>query len=108
MATSLTVDITADDGTLRFAVTGEIDLSNIAAFRQALADAGAEAARRAMPLVVDMAGVAYLDSAAINALYASADHIATLIAPPLLMTTLRVSGLAEIVAVHAAASDANP
>lgn len=102
MATSLTVDIAAGDEALRFTAAGEIDLSNIADFRQALTEAGAEASRRAAPLVVDLAGVAYLDSAAINALYASADHIATLIAPPLLMTTLRVSGLAEVVAVETA------
>lgn len=102
MATSLTVDIAADDDCLRFTATGEIDLSNITAFKQALTDAVTEATRRPLRLVVDLAGVTYLDSAAINALYASADRVATIIAPSLLKTTLRVSGLAEVVAVEVA------
>lgn len=52
-------------------------------------------------MTVDLAGVQYLDSAAINALYGAADDIAVLVAPPLLMTTLRVSGLAEVIDVTA-------
>ena len=47
----------------------------------------------------------YLDSAAINVLYAAADDIAAIVAPPLLMTTLRVSGLAEIVTVDMASAE---
>ncbi|KRE33660.1 hypothetical protein ASG82_21505 [Mycobacterium sp. Soil538] len=102
MATSLTVDIAADNECLRFTTAGEIDLSNIAAFKQALTDAVAEATRRSVRLLVDLAGVTYLDSAAINALYASADRVTTIIAPSLLKTTLRVSGLAEVVHVEVA------
>jgi hypothetical protein len=43
--------------------------------------------------------VEYLDSAAINALYARSDHI-RLIAHPTLMSVLRISGLAELVTIE--------
>ncbi len=102
MPTQLSFDVVADEGRLCLIAVGEIDLSNIGAFRQALADATAEATRSGAPLIVDLARVGYLDSAGINALYAAADDITAIVAPPLLMTTLRVSGLAEIIAVHTA------
>ncbi|MEH3140468.1 MAG: STAS domain-containing protein [Mycobacterium kyogaense] len=102
MPTQLSFDLTARDGRLRLVAAGEIDLSNIGAFRQALADAAAEATRSGAPLTVDLAAVQYLDSAAINALYGAADDITVLVAPSLLMTTLRVSGLAEVIDVTAA------
>ena len=105
MPTQLSFDVVAAAGGLRLVAAGEIDLSNIGAFRQALADVTAEATRSGAPLTVDLAGVGYLDSAAINVLYAAADDIAAIVAPPLLMTTLRVSGLAEIVTVDMASAE---
>ena len=105
MPTQLSFDVVAGAGDLRLVAAGEIDLSNIDAFRQALADVTVEATRSGAPLTVDLAGVGYLDSAAINVLYAAADGIAVIVAPPLLMTTLRVSGLAEIITVDVASAE---
>lgn len=102
MATSLTLDtVRSDDGNLTLVAAGEIDLSNIDAFDQALGAATAAAASSGETLVVDLSGVEYLDSAAINALFNRADHI-RVIAHRLLMTSLTVSGLAELVTVEPA------
>jgi anti-anti-sigma factor len=77
---------------------GEIDLSNIDAFKQALNTSAAAASTDAR-LTVDLAAVEYLDSAAINALYILADHI-HLIANPVLIRGLAISGLAELVTIE--------
>ena len=98
MSTALILGTTrGDDGKLVLTAAGEIDLSNIDVFNQALATATEEAdpAR----LTVDLTAVEYLDSAAINALYNLADHI-HLIANPVLMRSLTVSGLAELVTIE--------
>ncbi len=101
MPTSLTLDTArCADGKLVLTAAGEIDLSNIDAFKESLASASAEAADSGAPLTVDLSAVEYLDSAAINALFACADHI-RLIAHPLLMTILTISGLTELVPVEA-------
>lgn len=102
MPTQLSFDVADSEGGLRLIAAGEIDLSNIGAFRQALSDAAAEATRAGASLTVDLTAVGYLDSAAINALYGAADAISALLAPPLLTTTLRVSGLAEVIDVDTA------
>ncbi len=100
MPTSLTVGTArGDDGNLVLIAAGEIDLSNIDAFNQALTAATAEAASSGETLTVDLSAVEYVDSAAINALFARADRI-QLIAHPLLMPILRISGLSELVAVE--------
>src|ERR1700754_1995699 len=100
MSTSLTVGTTrADDGQLVLTAAGEIDLSNIDVFNQALSAATTEAARIGERLTVDLTEVEYLDSAAINALYNFADHI-HLIANPVLMRSLTVSGLAELITIE--------
>ncbi len=102
MAALLTLDtVRSDDGKLVLIAVGEIDLSNIDAFDQALSTATAEAAGSDETLTVDLSGVEYLDSAAINALFTRADHI-RVIAHRLLMTSLNVSGLSELVSVEAA------
>jgi anti-anti-sigma factor len=102
MAALLTLDTgRSDDGKLVLTAVGEIDLSNIDAFDQALSTATAEAAGGDETLTVDLSGVEYLDSAAINALFTRADHI-RVIAHRLLMTSLNVSGLSELVSVEAA------
>jgi anti-anti-sigma factor len=102
MPALLTLDtVRSDDGKLVLIAVGEIDLSNIDAFDQALSTATAEAAGSDETLTVDLSGVEYLDSAAINALFTRADHI-RVIAHRLLMTSLNVSGLSELVSVEAA------
>jgi anti-anti-sigma factor len=100
MPTSLTLDTARDDGgQLVLIAAGEIDLSNIDAFDQALATATTEAADSGETLTVDLTAVEYLDSAAINALFMRADHI-HLIAHPVLMPVLNISGLSELVTVE--------
>lgn len=101
MATSLTLDTARNDGKVVLIAAGEIDLSNVDAFNQALTAATAEAGSNGKTLIVDLNAVEYLDSAAINALFARADHI-QLIAHPLLMPILTVSGLTELVTVEPA------
>lgn len=102
MPTSLTIETARNsDGTLVLTATGEIDLSNIDAFDQALVTASGEAARSSETLTVDLSRVEYLDSAAVNALFARADHI-RLIAHPLLMSIFDMSGLTKLVSVEPA------
>ncbi|SPM36889.1 Anti-anti-sigma regulatory factor (antagonist of anti-sigma factor) [Mycobacterium rhizamassiliense] len=104
MSTSLTLDtVRRTDGKLVLIAAGEIDLSNIEAFDQALSTATTEAVTNKQTLTVDLSGVEYLDSAAINALYTRADHI-DLIAHPILMPIFAISGLSELVAVERAPS----
>jgi anti-anti-sigma factor len=101
MTTLLTLDTTrGDDGTLVLTAAGEIDLSNIDGFNQALTTATTEAASGGARLTLDLTAVEYLDSSAINAMYNLAGHI-HLIANPLLMRSLTVSGLAELVTIEA-------
>ncbi|OBK24866.1 anti-anti-sigma factor [Mycobacterium asiaticum] len=107
MTTSLTLDTTrGDDGNLVLIATGEIDLSNIEVFDQALTTAHNAAASSGETLTVDLSAVEYLDSAAINALFISADHI-SLIAHPLLMPIFVMSGLDKLVAIESAALPAD-
>ncbi|HYZ66534.1 MAG TPA: STAS domain-containing protein [Mycobacterium sp.] len=99
MTTPLTLNTTrGDDGHIALIAVGEIDQSNIDEFSQALATATTEAAGSGETLTVDLSAVEYLDSAAINALYASTDHI-KLIANPLLTRILTVSGLSELTTI---------
>lgn len=100
MPTLLTLDTArGDDGKISLVAVGEIDLSNIEAFTQALTTASTEAGGAGGKLTVDLSAVEYLDSAAINALFARADDI-DLIANPVLMSILSVSGLSELVDVR--------
>jgi len=102
MPTSLTLDTArCSEGKLTLIAAGEIDLSNVEAFDQALGAATAEAARNGETLTVDLAAVEYLDSAAINALFTRADHI-RLVANPLLMPVFKISGLSELITVEPA------
>jgi anti-anti-sigma factor len=102
MATSLTLHTERrDDGELVLIAVGEIDLSNIDAFNQALTAATAVAAGSEGRFTVELSDVEYLDSAAINALYAHAEHI-HLIARPHLMSLLAISGLTELLTVESA------
>jgi anti-anti-sigma factor len=100
MATPLDLNTTdRGDGIRVLTATGEIDLSNIDAFTGALAAAGTDG----MKLIVDLSGVLYLDSGAINALFANAGHI-RLIANPVLMPVLKISGLTDVAPVEAAST----
>jgi anti-anti-sigma factor len=81
------------DGTLVLAAAGEIDLSNIDTFNQALVDATTTG-----QVTVDLREVDYLDSGAINALFVHADHI-RVVTNPTLMPLLTFSGLTELVTV---------
>jgi anti-anti-sigma factor len=102
MPTSLTIDTARrDDGKLVLVAAGEIDLSNIDAFDHALTAATTQAATSGGTFTVDLSAVEYLDSAAINALFTRAEHI-RLIARPLLMPILNISGLSELVTVEPA------
>jgi anti-anti-sigma factor len=99
MATSLSLDTTRNNGGVVLVAAGEVDLSNIDAFNKALTAASTEAAGGGKTLTVDLSAVEYLDSAAINALFTRADDI-RLIAHPLLMPVLTISGLTELVTVE--------
>ncbi|MDT5095209.1 MAG: hypothetical protein QOH60_4572 [Mycobacterium sp.] len=99
MATPLRLDThRRDDGALVLTAVGELDLSNIEAFTQALAAALAELTPGHY-VVVDLSKVEYLDSGAINVLY---DHVEgiSLIANPILMPVLKVSGLTDVLDVE--------
>lgn len=102
MPTSLTLDTARrDDGRLVLTAAGEIDLSNIDTFTQALGTAVTESAASGGKLTVDLSTVKYLDSAAINALFSHAEQI-HLIVHPLLIRVLTVCGLTELTDVEAA------
>jgi anti-sigma B factor antagonist len=73
---------------------GEIDMSNAGRFRDALGLAAPEGGR----FVVDLTGVEYLDSAGVNAPFEHVSRI-RLIAAPLLMPVLAISGLSGITSV---------
>jgi len=101
MPTALTLDTARSaDGSLVLTATGEIDLSNVEPFNQALiaAVAGADSDGDKM-LIVDLTGVQYLDSAAVNVLFPHAEHI-RVIAQPSLVRIFDISGLSELAAVE--------
>jgi anti-anti-sigma factor len=102
MPTLLTLDTARRaDGRLVLTAAGEIDLSNIDDFDQALSAATGALDRGDERLVVDLSGLEYLDSAAINALFIRGEQI-HVIAPQLLMSTLAMTGLTELVPVEVA------
>jgi anti-anti-sigma factor len=100
MTTPLSLATTrGDDGRFVLTATGEIDQSNIDAFNRALTTATTEAAGSGEMLTIDLSSVEYLDSAAINSLYASSDRI-RLISNPLLTRVLTVSGIGELTTIE--------
>ncbi|MBJ7337004.1 STAS domain-containing protein [Mycolicibacterium sp.] len=105
MATPLTLNTDRDaDGEPRVVAVGEIDLSNVDVFTEALATASAGTRR---PITVDMSAVKYLDSAGINVLFDHADVVDRLhlIVHPFLIRVLTISGLTEIAVVESAEGD---
>jgi anti-anti-sigma factor len=105
MPTPLTLDTArADDGHLVLTVTGEIDLSNVDPFTEALTTATAGSHGEGAMLTVDLSGVAYVDSAAVNALFSHADRI-HVIAHPLLVRIFDITGLTELSTVEPSSAD---
>ena len=99
MSTPLSVSTgLRDDGTVVLSATGELDLSNLDVFTAAMADALSAASQDGGVLTIDLTGVQYLDSGAINALFGDAGHI-RLVVNPILMPVLSVSGLTDVTSV---------
>jgi anti-anti-sigma factor len=104
MSTLLTLDTTrSDDGKPMLIAAGEIDLSNVDKFTQALDTAIAETADSGRKLTVDLSTVKYLDSAGINVLFNHADQI-NLIVHPFLIRIFTITGLNELTTVESAPS----
>ncbi|GGT17878.1 STAS domain-containing protein [Streptomyces griseoviridis] len=80
------------DGVTELTAVGEIDMSNTDALATAIETTDG-------PLVIDLTGIEYLDSAGLSVLFRHADRI-ELVATPLLAPVLEVSGLAELTTVH--------
>jgi anti-anti-sigma regulatory factor len=96
------------DGRPVLAARGEIDMTNLAAFRSALASLvaappanGTAGVTRDPLAVVDLSAVEYLDSGAINVLFVHADRL-HLVCNPVLLPALRISGLTELASVEPA------
>jgi anti-anti-sigma factor len=105
MSTLLTLDTArTDDGKLVLIASGEIDLSNIDTFTQALTLAIEEVAGSDEKLTVDLGTVKYLDSAAINVLFTHAEEI-QLIVHPFLIRIFDITGLNELTSVEPASSN---
>ena len=97
MAAALTVTTFHDaDGGVELVAVGEIDLSTIGRFESALRTALDETSPGRMTSL-DLRGVEYLDSAAINVLFEHADRIGRIRIEPLLQRGLIISGLDQIV-----------
>lgn len=87
-----------EDGSVVLTAAGELDMSNIAAFSEAVS-AAVDGDSRA--LLVDLSAVEYLDSGAINVLFEHADSI-ELVVNPILLPVLTVSGLTKATVVKPA------
>jgi anti-anti-sigma factor len=99
MATPLSVKTARRADGVALTVAGEIDLSNIDAFAEALDSASSS--RDSGLVTVDLSGVEYLDSGAISVLFANADQI-HVVANPILMPVLKISGLTDVASVESA------
>lgn len=105
MGAALTVTTERDgNGETVLAAVGELDLSTIGRFQSALLDALA-GADRGKAMTLDLRGVEYLDSAAINLLFAHAERISLVRVHPLVLRGLTISGLDKVVAVQPAEAD---
>lgn len=103
MPTPLTVNTDrGSDGTRRLIAAGEIDLSNVETFTEALDATIGESAVDGQAITVDLSAVEYLDSAAINVLSTHADGVGNMrvIAHPYLIPVLTISGLTELAEVR--------
>lgn len=105
MVTPLTVSADRHhDGTPLLVAAGEIDMSNIEAFTQALTTVIASAGSAGETVTLDLTAVEYLDSAAIGALAVHADQAPgmRLLANPYLIPVLRISGIDQLASVESA------
>jgi anti-sigma B factor antagonist len=84
-------------GVMVLTAAGEIDMSNVAGFRDALSHAGAGGAA----FIVNLIGVDYLDSAGLTALLPYASRV-KIIATALLAPVLSVTGLDPVTTVVSA------
>lgn len=92
-----------DDGAVVLVAAGELDLSNISTFSDAIAHA-ITAGVDGLRLRVDLSAVEYLDSGAINVLFDHANSIEVVV-NPILLPVLTVSGLTDVASVRAASPD---
>lgn len=100
MSAPLTIRIERGaDGKSALLAVGEIDASNVDDFADALNAAATDGTEI---LTVDLSEVDYLDSAAINALVPHAESV-QIIANPVLLRVLLVSGLGELTKIRSAA-----
>ena len=93
-----------DSGTVVLAAVGELDLSTIGGFASALQEAVSESGP-SHRLTLDLRGVEYLDSAAINLLFAHAEQISLIRVNPLVLRGLTISGLDQVVEIRQAAAE---
>ena len=86
------------DGQVVVTAIGELDMTNVDEFSRALDDALRQT--DGDPVDVDLRRVEYLDSGAINTLFPHAERV-RVIANPILMPVLTISGLAQAASVEA-------
>jgi anti-anti-sigma factor len=104
MTTAL-VDVIVDDGSVRIAVSGEVDLANAAAVEDEIV---AAITNQATSVSVDLGAVDYMDSAGMRILFSLASRLAGLqigleVVAPVGSSARRlveVSGLAPLVALR--------
>lgn len=70
--TTATVETSTEDGSMRIALSGEIDLANAAAVEDELREA---VSHQPATVSVDLTGLTYLDSAGIRILFALASRL---------------------------------
>lgn len=104
MGAALTITRRDNDGNIEVEAVGELDLSTVGKFENALKEAVAEAGPD-RGVTLDLRGVEYLDSAAINVLFAHVARLNLVRVNPLLLRGLTISGLDRIVPVQALATD---
>lgn len=105
MGAAMTVTTGRDDhGGVELSAVGELDLSTIGRFESALQAALAESGP-GRTMTLDLRGVEYLDSAAINVLFAHAEQISLVRVHPLVLRGLTISGLDQVVEVQPGATD---
>jgi anti-anti-sigma factor len=103
--TSAVVDVTVDDGSVRIAVSGEVDLANAAAVEDQIV---AAITNQVAGVSVDLGAVDYMDSAGMRILFSLASRLAGLqigleVVAPVGTSARRlveVSGLAPLVALR--------
>lgn len=100
MSATLTLDTARSaEGDLVLTAIGEIDLSTVEPFAEALGKAVTESGGG--KVVVDLSGVEYLDSAGVTVLFPHAENIRVL-AHPFLVRVFDISGFTDLATVDPA------